>query len=337
MKPEEHQLETIAGHELLKTLIRRLVKLDAVPHAILLHGPPDIGKKSFAFAVTKLINCSGEPGRAACRCSACSKIARGTYLDLTVLKPAGGARIIPIAKIRELQDRAYITPTEARKKAILFCEADRMSVGAANSLLKILEEPPRHLVLILTTSDPHKLLPTIRSRCMGFRFSPLPVKKLKGWLQGEKEMEEGLAEVAALLSEGRPGLALEIAAGDFHERREAMIRELDIMEDQGYPAVFRVSDKIAGSQGNLANALNNLLIWYRDLLVSRLAPGEGTLLINRDHGDQLDKRSSRLPVTGLYEACRILIERQSLGGRITNAQLALLVILTEIGATLKKA
>ena len=330
-------METIAGHGLLKNLIQRFVQNETIPHAMLFHGPSGIGKKSFAYAVAKYINCTEQKGKAACRCNACHKIGREIYLDLTVLKPEGSARVIKIEKIRELQDHAYMTPTEAVKKCAFFFHAERMSRGAANSLLNILEEPPPHLVLILTTTNPHNLLPTIRSRCMFFRFFPLAIKELKTWLQEVHHIKEPLAEVSALLSEGRPGLALEMAQGDFFKRREKLIGELALFDQHGFAAIFRVADKICAGSETLASALNDLLIWHRDLLVNRLAPGNTPLLINRDQASEIETLSSRSSVSGLFEAYRVLLEKQSLGPRIITPQLALLVLLNEIGSCLKKS
>ena len=335
MQPCEHQLESIAGHGILKRLIRQLDKRVSMPHAMLFHGPVGIGKKSFAYALAKFINCTGERGSVACECSACTKIFRATYLDLTVLKPEGPPGVIKIEKIRALQDSAFITPTEARKKITLFFDAERMSAGAANCILKILEEPPKHLILILTSSSPHSLLPTIRSRCTPFRFSPLPVKELKTWLIQKEHIGETEAELAALLSEGRPGPALEITGGKFQDRRDDMINELDLFERHGFAALFRVAHRIASNSGNLAGALNDLLIWHRDLLVSRLAPDDKTLLINHDRASKIAHKSAHHSTNVLFEAYRSILERQPLANRMIHLTLALQVILMDIGTALK--
>lgn len=338
LEAHEHQLDSIAGHALLKKMARRFGEIGAFPHAMIFHGPAGIGKKSFAYAIAKFINCKGERGSISCDCPACHKIAHQTYIDLNILKPEGASRTISIEKIRALQDSALITPVEAHRKIVLFFEAERMSLGAANSILKILEEPPRHLVLILTTDNYHNLLPTIRSRCMSLRFSPLPVKELKEWLIKPNRADETSAELAAKLSEGRPGPALEIARGAFQERRGLLLRELEILDKHGFSAIFRVADKINESSKDLRTAFNDLLVWHRDLLVSRLAPDGADLLINRDMAERISSTVSQYSVRGLYESCRSLMERQWLTQRMIPANYpALLVILSEIGANLKKA
>jgi DNA polymerase-3 subunit delta' len=336
LKPSEHQMETIAGHGLLKKLIQRLIRARTLPHAMLFHGPSGLGKRSFSYAVAKFINCTGEQGSATCLCNVCSKIARGTFIDLTVLRPEGSGRVIKIEKIRALQEQAYITPTESEKKIVLFLDAERMSVGAANSLLKILEEPPKHLIMILTTTNPHNLLPTTRSRCMPFRFSPLPTKELMAWLMENHDIDAPLAELASLLSEGRPGNALEVVSGEFTRRRDELIRELNLLDRHGFPSVFRVAGKIVENAGNLSVALNDLLIWYRDLLVSRLVPEVPDLLINKDLETTLVQRSLHLPVNGLYNSFHTILDRQELSHRIIDVNLALLTIMMDIGAALKK-
>ena len=336
-EPRDHQMETIAGHNLQKNLILRFVQKGEIPHAMLFHGPVGIGKKSFAYAVAKYINCTGQKGKAGCQCNSCHKIGHEIYLDLTVLKPEDFARVIKIEKIRKLQDSAYMTPTEATKKCALFFDAERMSLGAANSLLNILEEPPPHLLLILTTTNPHNLLPTIRSRCMSFRFFPLPTRDLKTWLHETIKIEEPLAEVAAILSEGRPGPALEMVQGNFFKRREEMIKELALFERHGFAAIFRVSEKIFAGSGTLGSSLHDLLVWHRDLLVNRLAPDNLSLLVNRDLASEIETHASRFSTPGLFEAYRAILDKQPLAQRMITPQLALLVLLNEIGSSLKKS
>jgi len=339
MEPREHQLETIIGNKILKDLIKKLVEKGTVPHAMLFYGPPGTGKKSFAYGVAKFLNCKGEPkdrGKRGCDCTTCSRISRSLYLDITTLEPKGASQTIRIKNIRELQERAYLTPIEAEKKVCLFFHAERMSVGAANSLLKILEEPPKHLVIILVSDNPHKILPTIRSRCMGFRSSPVPPREIQEWLERTHEIEATQAKTAALLSDGLPGPALEIAKGDFLKRREEMIKELDFLDQNGFAAIFRAANKIGTGSGKLADALSDLLIWYRDLLVSRLAPGKTGLIINVDRKDDIKERASGFSVNGLYEAFHSLLEKQPLGARIINADLGMLVALMDIGSALKK-
>jgi DNA polymerase III subunit delta' len=335
MEAIEHQMDTIAGHGLIKDLVKKMDEGGTLPHAMLFHGPPGIGKKSFAYALAKYVNCTGEKGAEACRCSACSKISRETYLDISILQPEGN-RVIKIEKIREVQDRAYLTPVEARKKFVLFLDAERMSRNAANCILKILEEPPKHLVMILTTSNPHNLLPTIRSRCMSFRFSPVPTGEIINWLMKTYDIKDTAAEVAAVLSEGRPGPALEIAEGSFQERREKMIRELDLLSQHGFPAVFRISDKIIEGAGNLATALNDMLIWQRDLLVNKLVPDDENLLVNRDLFSDIRQRSERFSVEGLSEVFQGLLDKQKLAHRFINNHVVLLNLLIEMGSSLKK-
>ena len=337
LEAHEHQLDSIAGHALLKKMTRRFAEMGAFPHAMIFHGPAGVGKKSFAYAMAKFINCVGERGSLSCGCPACRKISRQTYIDLKILKPEGSSRTIKIENIRALQETAYITPVEAHRKIVFFFEAEKMSRGAANCILKILEEPPRHLAMILITDNYNYLLPTIRSRCMNFRFSPLPVKELRDWLIKPNRVDEALAEIVAALSEGKPGVALEMARGAFHERRGAMVRELETLEKYGFAAIFRTAHKIGESSKDLHTALNDLLIWYRDLLVNRIAPDNPALLINRDFSEAISSAVSQYSVRCLYEACRTLMERQWLTQRMVPAFLVLMVILSEIGTSLKKA
>lgn len=337
LKPRRHQLETIIGHDVLKKLIRRFSNEKSVPHAFLFYGPRGAGKESFAYAYAKFLNCQEKPGAILCRCNACRKIEHSSYLDMRVLEPEGGGRTIRIDKIRQIQDWAYLTPVEADKKILLLIEADRMSLSAANSLLKILEEPPKHLVIILVTHDVSRLLPTIRSRCMTFRFSPLSEEELTQWIKNiDPELSEEEARTVALLSEGRPGRAAHILEGKYLKRRETLISELALFNEKGFPSIFRVADRIAAAYDNLGMTLDELLSWYRDLLISRLVPDDPSLLVHSDKKEHLSETADSFSILGLYEALDNIISRQHLASRIIHKHLALMVLLTDIGISQKK-
>ena len=151
------------------------------------------------------------------------------------------------------------------------------------------------------------------------------------------KIDEKSAELAAVLSEGHPGPALDIARGELQKRRETMAQELEMLERHGFAAIFRVAHGIAAGSKDLATAMSDLLVWYRDLLVLRLVPENKDLLINRDMAESLIKIADRYTPQGLYDSCRSLLERQFLTQRIVPTTLALLVILNDIGMFLKKS
>ena len=109
--------------------------------------------------------CDAEENRPCCVCTHCDKVKRGIHPDVTVISRQDGKKDIQVDQIREVVFGAYLAPNEADRRVIVITEAETMNSGAQNALLKLLEEPPRHIALLLLTENHGDLLPTVRSRC----------------------------------------------------------------------------------------------------------------------------------------------------------------------------
>lgn len=160
---------------------------DQLPHAMLLIGPEGLGKAAFGEKLAYLLLCESPQGHAACRkCQSCRWIDGGNHPDFRLVRPdsdedgeEGGAEkskkrgpgIIRIDQIRELESFVFVGSHRMGRRVVLVNEADAMNLAAANSLLKILEEPPASVYFILVSSKQRFLLPTIRSRCRSVAFS----------------------------------------------------------------------------------------------------------------------------------------------------------------------
>lgn len=188
--------------------IQQLISKNCLPHAMLLTGLPDIGKKAFAHVLAQSLLCLNPVEQQACgHCKACRLFASSSHPDLKMVTLKEGKKDITIEQIRELMDFLHLSQSISPKRVVVIEHAERMNVNAANSLLKSLEEPATNTAMILLTSNPKHLLATIRSRCQLLTF-PLPDPLLsRQWL-----MQQSLAnEVDTLLAvaSGRPLLALQ--------------------------------------------------------------------------------------------------------------------------------
>ncbi len=205
-------------------------------------------------------------------------------MDLSIVEPIGGRRGILVDQIRNLQQIANMPPVEGKFRVVLVFGADTITAEGGNSILKLLEEPPSYLVMILVANQESAVLPTIRSRCTVVPMNPLDQETLEEKLVDEEKMDHERARVAASLSEGRPGVALQAVKADLLERRREVF-EARLQLDRFGTAALAASAARIQSAGKLDESLWLLLSFARDRLVRATAPERPELLI---HGDALD-------------------------------------------------
>ncbi len=181
--------------------LKKIVKSEKIPHAFLFAGPKGTGKTSAARILAKIINCEdlGKDGTPCDKCEQCKSITKGTNLDVIEMDAASHRGI---DDVRTLRDAVKLAPSGGRKKIYIIDEAHMLTVEASNALLKTLEEPPEHVVFILATTNPEKLIETIKSRTtyISFRKATVPeiVRSLKRVVAAEKIKADdaGLAAIA---------------------------------------------------------------------------------------------------------------------------------------------
>jgi DNA polymerase III subunit delta' len=212
--------------------------------------------------------------------------------------PDGPLRQITIQQARELKERAPFLPHQGARRIFLIDHVDRANDQAANSLLKTLEEPPPHLILIMTAQNAYDLLPTIRSRAVPFQFTPL----------GREEMEEfgrarGLdrPERRVALAAGSPGVAVSIDLDAYDKRRAAMLALAKVAARAApYSTWLPVSEMIARSKSEkLELHLEALYGLLRDLLILRESSGE---IRNQDIRGELDALAARVDFAWIRRA-----------------------------------
>lgn len=179
--------------------LKKIVESGNIPHAFLFSGPKGIGKTSAARILAKIINCERPKESNSCNeCSQCTSIMKGNNLDVIELDAASHRGI---DDVRTLRDAVKLAPTKSKKKIYIIDEAHMLTTEASNALLKTLEEPPEHVVFILATTNPEKLIETIRSRTVNIAFRKAKpeelVRSLTRIAKGEKIniKKEGLVEI----------------------------------------------------------------------------------------------------------------------------------------------
>ncbi len=226
--------DKLIGNDDTKILLQRLAANGRVPQSLLFAGPEGVGKKLFAFELARLLLC-GDGGCGTC--SVCNRIGvfdipkpeKGEDYDAVFLSdhPDVGIvlpykRNLRVGAIRELEREAHFRPFEADKRIFVINDADKMNESSANALLKTLEEPPSTTHLILVTSRPDALLQTILSRCQVIRFAPVSAMAVENLLVSTGKFTLEDASLAARVSVGSVGKALDVDIQWFRQTRDSM-------------------------------------------------------------------------------------------------------------------
>jgi len=199
--------ELVAQEHVAETL-KNAIEHDRLAHAYLFSGPRGVGKTTAARILAKAINCETprdereDGAEPCCECDSCTSFEEGRSLNVFEMDAASNNKV---DDVRELREKVRIPPQGERKKVYILDEVHMLSKSAFNALLKTLEEPPAHALFIFATTEPHKVLPTILSRCQRFDFRRIPVPKMVGRLREICEAEGVEADEESLMLLARKG------------------------------------------------------------------------------------------------------------------------------------
>lgn len=353
--------ETIIGQPRVKSLLTRMLISRRLPHALLFHGPEGVGKAAMALELAKALFCQ-QDDLYCNRCSDCRRVAQLSHPDLMVIFPAPkqpkveelqmvrqslaqqpyhryqpwANPFILIEMIRELKKAVALTSYENKGRVIIILDCHRMTVEAANSLLKVLEEPLGKTTLILVSSQLNLLLPTIVSRCQQVRFDPLTWEVIETALIEREQLSPERARLYARMCFGNYRRALELATENIQERQELMLNILRkvLLSDL---EILQLVEQLVQQEDRktVKELLQLMVVWFRDAMLLSLHPKQseaGEKVINIDRLPTLDKFINSL----------VAIDYERVIGRIENAieyldrNVYLNVILLELLFELKK-
>jgi len=249
-----------------------------------------------------------------------------THPDFITFAPDGPLRQITIEQMRLLKERAQFKPLNGTRRVFLIDHIDRANEQAANSLLKTLEEPPGHLILMLTAENPYDLLPTIRSRAVFFHLGPLSNAEMQAFVKGR-----GLAnpERRIALAAGSPGLAIAMDLDVYEERRAAMLKLLQAAAGLApFAEWVKYGEALANrKQDKLDFFLNILYVLLEDVLLAAQKTGE---IRNADIRVEIEGLAARVSFDWIRAAAKKVDELSELLRRNIQKSIALDALVVEL-------
>ncbi|MGI5935424.1 MAG: DNA polymerase III subunit gamma/tau [Oscillospiraceae bacterium] len=290
--------DEVAGQQHITETLKNQVKTGRLSHAYLFIGTRGTGKTSCAKILAKAVNCEAPMNGNPCnKCRSCLGIDSGAVMDVVELDAASNNSV---DNVRALRDEAVFTPALVKKRVYIIDEVHMLSMSAFNALLKILEEPPQHLMFILATTELHKVPATILSRCQRHSFKRLDAgiiaKQLMYVAQQENmELEEDAAELLGRLAEGsmRDGLSLlDQCAGETTITAETVLsamglagnfrilRMMELITERDTAQVLTMFQEMWRDGKDPATLLNELGTLHRDIIMSMVAPRSAGRLLS---------------------------------------------------------
>lgn len=328
-KHRPDSFDGIVGQDMVIRTLKNQIKNGQIAHAYLFCGPRGTGKTSTAKVFSKAINCENIKEDGPCGvCDVCESMASGSNMDIIEIDAASNNSV---DDVRDLREKVKFPPTKGSYKVYIIDEVHMLSQGAFNALLKTLEEPPKHVVFILATTEPHKLPATILSRCQRFDFKRIGQGTIVEWIRSIAQKEGLDIEESALYSiarqaEGgaRDALSLLDQSMGLYGKKISNEGILSILGTTSQDFLFTtVDDLIAGRVQGLLEAINKLVDngkdlsvfvkglngHLRDMLVAKLCDKPSDL-IDRESSelDRLINQAQGASETRLVRAVEILSE-----------------------------
>ncbi|MBN1913970.1 MAG: DNA polymerase III subunit delta' [Candidatus Omnitrophica bacterium] len=268
--------QSIKGQDRPIAILRGALRLGQLSGSYLFCGDEGIGKYLAALTLAKAVNCLDQKDDSCDSCPSCLKIEKSQHPDVHSICREN-TEAIKIEQVRRLKKEISLRPYEARRKVFIINEAHLMTQDASNALLKTLEEPAAHSLIILVSSKPALLLKTIASRCKAVRFYPMSRGRLEEFLRNDYRLSTDFAHFLAYFSEGRIGRALRLKEGDILREKNSVIDKFIVSVKRGNTDNFTFKER-----EGVRDSLNILASWFRDIYLLKAGmPHSGLINIDR--------------------------------------------------------
>jgi len=283
------QFSLVVGQDDIKHSLINSINLNNVSHCYVFEGPKDMGKLNLALIFAQSLFCRDFNGEPCESCNNCKKVNSLNHPDLHILDLV--QKSIKREDVDELIENIYKKPYEGYRKVYIINNADLMTVQAANTFLKTLEEPPKDTVIILLTTNINLLLPTIVSRSQVIKFKKISIKEIKEFLIKNYKADEQKASVISNYSKGILNKAVNIIneKDDILNRREEIINIFNKIIKSDEEIIFSLESYFEEKKDNIDEMLEIFMLWIRDITFVR--NNIQNLVINTDYMDLLNEHS----------------------------------------------
>ena len=316
----------VLGQDHVVRTLCNAIEQKRLAHAYLFVGPRGTGKTSTARIFAKALNCSGgpkvdfDPDE-----DVCLEIAEGRSLDVLEID---GASNRGIDNIRDLRDNVQFTPTRGQYRIIYIDEVHMLTKESFNALLKTLEEPPAHVMFIFATTEPHKILPTILSRCQRFDLRPIPADIIANHLVNiaanegvtlslpaafaiARVADGGMRDAQSMLDQLVSFCGNSIDEQDVNDifgvtSRETVARALAYILDRQLPSLLHLVHELSEAGRDMGQLLSEIMGAVRELLISKVAPQEASLAMPEEWRDTLNQLIARTPADKIVRLMEVL-------------------------------
>ena len=325
----------IVGHEHSINILRRALSSQRVRHAYLFTGPEHIGKTLLAQRFAQTLLCTGGPDPEVAplnpcnTCLSCRKVMHGNHPDVHYIARSPDKQFILIEQVRALQSDSARKTLEGRRNIFIIQGLHEMNVQAANCLLKTLEEPEPDVVVLLTTTDPGLLLPTILSRVQQVPMHLLTTEQIKAALEQRWQVEQEEASLIAALAAGRMGWAVQaVEDEDMLAERQAQLETLAKLPAAGKVQRFEVAQRLSAEGDKIHGILELWLLWWRDMLLA--ANNSLDLIVNVDMQGLIQNQAARVGAADSRRMVQAILHTMEALEQNVNARVALEVLMLDM-------